>query len=369
MADSSTGTAQSGASSPARGGALLPAWVVGEYIANRMLYCLIGAFLVLTLFDAVWSGEPFLPFIAVYLERAIRVAMIAGFLATAVIGIRVIRERHDRPLAELGRRLAGIVRGAAFGRYCVGALALVLFMSAFLFNKMNIPTLNPFGWDEAFMRWDRLLFLGYHPWEVLQPLLGYPAVTLAIDYVYSAWVPLVFIVWLAMMAPKVTPQLRAQYWLSTVLSWIVVGLVMATLLSSAGPCYYELVVSGAGNPYRELDVYLAGVSDWFPLSSSLTKEFLWAVHAGQIDDIGGISAMPSMHNAQAALFCAAAYRFNRRLGHAASVFLALIFIGSIHLGWHYAIDGVVGIAGALAMWWLAGVIVRRDERIAAFTQS
>jgi hypothetical protein len=353
---------------PAAAGALLPAWAVDDYLANRFLYCLIGAFLVLTLADALWSGEPFLPFVAVYFERALRVLAVVGCVAVAIVGFGVIRGRHARPLAELGRQLLAILRGRDFARYCLGAMALVLFMSAFLFNKMRIPVLNPFGWDEAFMAWDRALFLGHHPWEVLQPLLGYPAVTRFIDYLYSAWVPLVFIVWLAMMAPRVTPALRAQYWLSTVLSWIAVGLVMATLLSSAGPCYYALVVPGADNPYAGLDAYLAGVDAWLPLSSSITKEFLWAVHSGALDDIGGISAMPSMHNAQAALFAAAAYRFDRRLGHVAMAYLVLIFLGSIHLGWHYALDGIVGIAAALLVWRLAGSIVRRQQD-AAFTQS
>lgn len=361
-------TTNSGASTGTRAQrSLLPVWAIEDYLANRILCWTIGVFLALTLADAVISGESFLPFVGVYLGRVAQVVLLVGSVAVVVVALRVMREGHDRPLPELARRLVHMLRGANFARYAVGAVVLAVFMSAFLFNKMRIPDLNAFAWDETFMEWDRVLFLGNHPWEVLQPLLGWPPVTLFIDYVYSAWVPLVFVAWLAMMMPKVSPDLRSQYWLSTVLSWVVVGLVMATFLSSAGPCYYGFVVPGAENPYLGLDTYLAGVADRLPLSSSLAKEFLWDVHAGGLDDIGGISAMPSMHNAQAALFAAAAYRLDRRLGHVAGVFLALTFLGSIHLGWHYAIDGIVGIAASLVLWRLAGAVVRREERSPAST--
>ena len=37
-----------------------------------------------------------------------------------------------------------------------------------------------------------------------------------------------------------------------------------------------------------------------------------------------------------------------------SATLTATVCGSIHLGWHYASDGVVGIAGALLVWRLAG---------------
>ena len=49
------------------------------------------------------------------------------------------------------------------------------------------------------------------------------------------------------------------------------------------------------------------------------------------------------------------------LGYLLSVFAALIFVGSIHLGWHYAIDGYAGAAVALVCWWVAGKIVDWDR--------
>ena len=72
--------------------------------------------------------------------------------------------------------------------------------------------------------------------------------------------------------------------------------------------------------------------------------------------------MPSMHNAQAALFAVFAYSLNRRFGHAMLAYAALVFVGSIHLAWHYAVDGIAGIAGALAIWWVCGLVFDRNAK-------
>ena len=45
----------------------------------------------------------------------------------------------------------------------------------------------------------------------------------------------------------------------------------------------------------------------------------------------------------------------------------MIFLGSIHLAWHYAVDGIVAIAMALIIWRLAGWLARerRPELVVA----
>jgi hypothetical protein len=41
------------------------------------------------------------------------------------------------------------------------------------------------------------------------------------------------------------------------------------------------------------------------------------------------------------------------------VFAAAIMIGSVHLGWHYAIDGYVGGLVATALWYATGRAISR----------
>ena len=51
----------------------------------------------------------------------------------------------------------------------------------------------------------------------------------------------------------------------------------------------------------------------------------------------------------------AASRIRPEIGAIAlSAFAVLILLGSIHLGWHYALDGYVGAAGAALVWHLVG---------------
>ncbi|MCH8197830.1 MAG: hypothetical protein IH904_07085, partial [Proteobacteria bacterium] len=45
-----------------------------------------------------------------------------------------------------------------------------------------------------------------------------------------------------------------------------------------------------------------------------------------------------------------------------TAYAVIIFIGSVHLGWHYAIDGYAGIAGTWLIWKFAGQMLRRGER-------
>jgi hypothetical protein len=71
--------------------------------------------------------------------------------------------------------------------------------------------------------------------------------------------------------------------------------------------------------------------------------------------------MPSVHNGVAFLFALAAWRANRPLGVLFGAYALLIWIGSIHLGWHYGLDGVVAVALTLWIWRVCGRIADRLE--------
>mgnify|MGYP006189448769 CR=1 FL=1 len=49
-----------------------------------------------------------------------------------------------------------------------------------------------------------------------------------------------------------------------------------------------------------------------------------------------------------------AFRLNRTLGWILTGFALVIGFGSVHLGWHYALDGIVAAFAAWGIWWVAG---------------
>ena len=76
--------------------------------------------------------------------------------------------------------------------------------------------------------------------------------------------------------------------------------------------------------------------------------YLWTIYAGEGFGPGsGISAMPSLHIATTAWMVLAVRIFARRLFWPMATAGFLIFLLSIALGWHYALDGIVGGGAAL----------------------
>jgi membrane-associated phospholipid phosphatase len=80
--------------------------------------------------------------------------------------------------------------------------------------------------------------------------------------------------------------------------------------------------------------------------------------------------MPSLHLATM-FWSIIAVRKTRWLPVAWAV-TAFIFIGSIAIGWHYAMDGIVGGLGAVLCYWLAGVrtaeIITSIRKFSRFTR-
>jgi PAP2 superfamily len=237
-------------------------------------------------------------------------------------------------------------------------LLLPVFFSIFTSVKVLIPAINPFTWDLAFMEWDRSLHGGVAPWEILHPLVGQPWITGALSFLYYAWFYVMQIVclWQAFTAKR--PQLRTQFFLSFLLVWALLGNVAAILLSSAGPCFFGRV-TGLSDPYAALMAYLHTANDVLPVWSLQIQEWLWQGYLQP--DFGvtkGISAMPSVHVAIAFLFALFGWRVNRILGALFTAFWLVTMIGSVHLGWHYAIDGYVSMAATYLIWRIAGWMVR-----------
>ena len=335
---------------------LLETWVAaGQEVVRRQawLITVMAGYIAVGTAIGHWHGQPVR--VSLYNEVITQLFIAFALAAFCVHTVRLLhRNRPHRPLAFL----AGDLRANYLTpRRILAPLPVLLltgpFISVVSSVKRLIPAMQPFGWDAPFAEWDRLLHGGVHPWELLMPLLGHPYVTSAISELYGVtWFFCVALMqfWLIFT----TDRERHRLILTNLLSWILLGNLAAVLFSSAGPVYYAHFVPGP-DPYGGLLAHLSRVNEIIPLSALTSQDHLWALYgSGQLLPGSGISAMPSMHLSLATLMVLAARRINRRLAFCALVYLAILQLGSVHLAWHYAIDGYAGIAATLAIWWLLG---------------
>ena len=242
------------------------------------------------------------------------------------------------------------------------------FLNTFSYLKVLISTFRPFYLDARLADWDRHLHLGSLPSEWLDPVFGHVIPVFILNWIYTVWFLVIMTALLLQSANAGNRQLRAQYLLAQALLWPILGNLIATLLSSAGPCYYGLLVDGP-NPYAGHMARLHELADslkfsvfghdlQIPITALQMQQYLWNGYQHPQLSIGqGISAFPSLHVASSWLIARLCLAYGRRMAFFGFTFLALIFIGSIELGWHYAIDGYLGAFGAWLCWRAAGGIL------------
>ncbi len=202
----------------------------------------------------------------------------------------------------------------------------------------------PYHWGAPLHRLDTWLH-GGPAWEWFAPLLT-PGTLVLLDWLYIAWF-LVMTSAVSVALWALPLPLRRRFLMASLLLWICLGSVLAPVFASGGPCYYAQLT---GQP----DAYapLWSVLDANDLRARDLHGWLWdVVHRSEWHPFIGISAMPSLHVAHAMLLGVLA-RESRTLGiqAAAMLYVAAIQVGSVVLGWHYAIDGYVSIISTALIW-------------------
>ena len=226
--------------------------------------------------------------------------------------------------------------------------ALVVFMFAFTLAKAKITAFVPFAWDQYFDQLDRTLHFGYRPWEIFHPIFANVVGTFLLNLNYNLWFLVMNLFWVHhafFAAPGVQ---RTRFFLTFMLIWIVGGSVLATFFSSAGPCYFERLGFGA-EAYGPLMQHLRHVNQIAPIWALDAQDMLWNLKQ-QGSAFGGVSAMPSMHNATALLFVLMSWRQGGWVRNLMIAHCSLIYVGSVHLGWHYAVDAYASWALACLCW-------------------
>jgi PAP2 superfamily len=231
-------------------------------------------------------------------------------------------------------------------------LMMPFFFSSFSVLKMLMPRYVPFWLDEPFAKIDKFLFFGYQPWELTHAVFTTVESTRVLDSLYSYWVLLLSaaITGFAFFAPRAD---RARFFLAFGGAWFFLGFIGAWIGSSAGPCFLGYLGMPGAEEFSGLMDRLrhASIATDAAVNAPGWQQVLVRAHQSEEYAFGmGISAMPSLHNAIAVLYAFAAFRIGKIIGWFMTAYAIAIFIGSVHLGWHYAIDGIVAALGIWGIW-------------------
>jgi len=324
------------------------------------LYAVALAFCAATLLLASAHGIPlsYQPSL-VFLGAIPLFLLVIGSILALLHLLHLVRtEKPASPLKAMGGWIGEtLTQGDRPGNISHALIIFLPLMITFTALKEAIPVLNPFSWDSTFAAWDRAVHAGVLPHDILQPILGFPAVTAAINLVYNLWFFVMFfcLFWQAFAAR--TSELRLQFLLAFAFSWFVAGNLLAVVFSSAGPCFYGRLGLAPDLYAGHMD-YLHAASKVWPVWALEVQDMLWNSYATGDGLVKGISAMPSVHVTTSTVMMLLGWRVSRLAGIAFTAFFAVILIGSVHLAWHYAVDGYAGILLALLFWYAAGSLAR-----------
>ncbi len=236
-------------------------------------------------------------------------------------------------------------------------------MPAFSALKSSVPLFQSYRWDSTFISLDRAIH-GTDPWRLLQPMLGHPWVTSFLSLGYHVWLMLIYAggIWFCFCVRD--PALRNRYFIGYFAIWAIIGGAMAIAMASVGPCFLEPLL---GDPYyAEQMAYLYRANETAPILVLPVQEQLLAWQQAHSHGLGaGITAMPSMHVAMATLTAFAVRQISRTAGWIFFGYVVFIAVSSVHLGYHYAVDGYVSIVVTSLIWWATGLLTRRSTPVAS----
>jgi len=272
---------------------------------------------------AVWLDIHLVPPTIDYVRESIKLVGLFIAIAAFIETFRLMRDSHPHPCREIARLVAA--NRARLALILFGAILVMIQWSLMTWSKVVLPLTVGLWADPLLANIDTAIF-GQDAWR-----LFHFANLNWLELPYNAWF-LVVVAGIVWFICQPASFLRDRAILSHLLCISLVGMLSIYLLPSGGPIFYERL--GFGSRFADLPILHV---------TQMTSDYLWRVHTGVQTNVGaGISAMPSMH--VALVFWLAQHSTRWRIP--AWIFFALIFYGSVYLGWHYFIDGLAGVAGA-----------------------
>ena len=216
--------------------------------------------------------------------------------------------------------------------------------------KQAIPSLHHALFDEELLKADSLLFFGFNPNTVAVSLLGNDITAPLFDRLYIFWYMLKPLV-LAYFAIIPDRRMHIRFFTAYFAMWIFGGLA-AVIIPSLGPVYTH------PEWFSSMHIRFAPA-----LQGKLMKHYeasLLDPEKYRIYIYEGIAAFPSLHVGIIALFAFFMFKVSRKAGIAMIIYTAIVQIGSVLLGWHYAVDGYAAILLATLLYYASEFIYGRE---------
>lgn len=209
-------------------------------------------------------------------------------------------------------------------------ISLKLVLMIYCNIKQAIPRMNSYIADSTLLEIDKILHFGVNPIKLIVDVLGSSSViSILMDKLYVFWYIIkmpVLVLFILLPQRKLSERFFGAYFLL----WIFGGL-FAVVAPSLGPVYvYREWFDGVAKPiasqlqYQLISHYVQAINNPDQYSAFIYE---------------GVAAFPSLHVGVVVLFALFLSQVKPWLGYLMGVYAIIIQLGSVFLGWHYAVDG------------------------------
>jgi hypothetical protein len=291
----------------------------------------------ISLRTGVSGWRVFAPYLAAWASSTVLSVLIWVFVQVALL----LPTRADAPLLKVLKRIREPTRLAL-----LPAVIFPIFLGAYTWAKCSIPFAVGYSWEASWANVDHWLF-GEDAWRWAHALVP-ASLASAVTFYYAVIWGFALMFSGTLISIFASRRFAAIYFTALILSWLIGGIIMAYSLSAAGPVFAHLADPAMADRFLPLRAEL--LRQLGPDNLVMRSQHYLATGMQMKIAMkgGGVSAMPSMHIATATTMVIAAFR--TRWLWLALLFWGLTFLGSVYLGYHYAVDAPAAVAVAIPCW-------------------
>lgn len=263
---------------------------------------------------------------------AVRLASALVLFSLLALADALVRTRRS------GRPLRGSV-GTLRARWPRERLALAV-TGLLAYHLVYVCYRNLKSWvafnqlrDDGLLEFDRWLFLGHSPANLLHDILGQHSAAYVLMVVYKSFT---YLVPLSVVASLVfVERIRDGYVFVTSALWVwILGVGSYYLIPTLGP------FASAAQDFSALpNTAITGTqAEYMSERAHLLQQ------SGANDAFSSLSAFASLHVAFTCMVLLMLRFYGlRRAANALAVYLGVVMVATIYFGWHYVVDDVAGV--------------------------